>query len=64
MTDFLACPNCGEPITNGELCNLRCRREWLQKNQAKREERRARIQTLLKKFIKVPERPMVDLLGD
>jgi hypothetical protein len=30
--DYLACANCGCPITNGELCNLTCRREWLQKN--------------------------------
>src|SRR5208282_1814589 len=31
--DFLACPNCGCPITDGEPCNLTCRRAWLEKNQ-------------------------------
>jgi predicted nucleic acid-binding Zn ribbon protein len=64
MTDYLACPNCGAPITNGEFCNLTCRRERLENNNAKREERRARIQTLLKKFIVSQPEPMVDFLGD
>jgi hypothetical protein len=34
FTDLLACPNCGEPLSNGELCNLTCRREFAEKQQA------------------------------
>ena|ERR1700756_2614989 len=29
--DFLACPNCADPYTCGEFCNLTCRRAWLRK---------------------------------
>jgi len=28
MTDYLACPNCGCPHTEGNFCNLGCRRAW------------------------------------
>jgi hypothetical protein len=24
--DYLACPNCGNPLTDGQLCNLTCKR--------------------------------------
>ena len=38
--DYLACPNCGCPFSDGEFCNLTCRRaglaqqcrEWLTNN--------------------------------
>jgi hypothetical protein len=53
MTDFLACPNCGEPCSDGELCNLTCRRELFQPEPSKRDERRARIQMLLRRLIVV-----------
>jgi hypothetical protein len=33
--DLLACTNCGCPLTDGELCNLTCRREWLNKNMSR-----------------------------
>ncbi len=26
--DYLACPNCKNPNTEGNFCNLSCRREW------------------------------------
>ncbi len=31
VIDYLSCPNCGEPRTFGEPCNLTCRRELLEK---------------------------------
>lgn len=29
--DYLACPNCGNALTDGVLCNLTCKRELLKK---------------------------------
>lgn len=31
MINFLSCPQCGCYHTDGELCNLTCRRAWLTK---------------------------------
>lgn len=31
IIDYLACPDCGDPRTYGEPCNLTCRRELLEK---------------------------------
>jgi hypothetical protein len=28
VTDFLSCPQCGNPLTDGKLCNLTCRRAF------------------------------------
>jgi hypothetical protein len=28
IIDYLACPHCGNPHTEGNLCNLGCRRAW------------------------------------
>jgi len=51
VVDYLACPNCGSPITGGEPCNLTCRREWERKEKtetraAKHERMRGLVQNL------------------
>ena len=33
VIDYLSCPNCGNSLTGGELCNLGCRREMVEKQQ-------------------------------
>jgi len=44
ILDFLACPNCGNPETEGRLCNLTCRRAF---NGSGKSERTLEIERLL-----------------
>ncbi len=51
LTDYLACPNCGNGLTGAELCNLGCRREWEEKQQSKtRAAKHARMRGLFTTF--------------
>jgi hypothetical protein len=62
--DYLSCPNCGEPISGGELCNLQCRREWEEKQQA-RAAKHARMGELVHHLFYIAPEPIVlDGLGD
>jgi hypothetical protein len=48
VVDYLSCPNCGSPITGGELCNLTCRRELAEKQKAEtRAAEHARMRSLV-----------------
>jgi len=66
VTDYLACPNCGNVLTGGELCNLGCRREWEEKQQSKtRAAKHARMRGLVQNLCRiVPEPITLDAFGD
>jgi hypothetical protein len=70
IIDFLSCPNCGNPYTCGQPCNLTCRRQWGQKEArehqskarpAKHDRMRGLVQGLCR-F--APEPIALDFLGD
>jgi hypothetical protein len=66
VTDYLACPNCGNGLTGGELCNLGCRREWEEKQQSKtRAAKHARMRGLVQSLCRIAPEPIaLDAFGD
>jgi hypothetical protein len=59
VIDLLSCPNCGEPATGGEFCNLSCRREWEEKQQSKtRAAKHARMRGLVQHLCRIAPEPI------
>jgi hypothetical protein len=60
IIDHLSCPNCGCPHTDGKPCNLRCRREWAEKQQPHvREAKHARMGELVRNLCPIEPQPIV-----
>ena len=66
IIDYLACPNCGNNLTGGELCNLGCRREMVEKQQTEaRAAKHARMRGLVQKLCRIAPEPItLDAFGD
>jgi hypothetical protein len=61
--DFLACPNCGSPISGGEPCNLTCRRELAEIQKAEvRAAKHVRMRGLVQGLCTIEPEPI--FLGD
>jgi len=65
VIDFLACPNCGSPFTEGKPCNLTCNRALMVSNSSEDQKAQrfmAELQAV--RFYLHPERvPFTDYLG-
>lgn len=60
IVDHLACPNCGEPVTGGEFCNLSCRRELAEKQRSEaRAAKHARMRGLVQNLCRVEPEPIL-----